>query len=604
MSVRTVCAARRAWRTALLVLAGVAALAGAGTAGAQAETRTLKLYHVHLREKTEITYKRDGKYLADGLKKANWALRDWRESKPTNMDPKLLDLMWEAYRQSGSKDYIHVIGGYRSPGTNKMLRSRSSGVAGTSLHMSGKAVDWYLPDVPLKKLRDIGLKMQLGGVGYYPRSGSPFVHYDTGKGRYWPRMSRSELAAVFPKGNTIHLPADGKPLPGYETALASYAKRKGANDIQIASGSGSTGRAGGGRSLLAALFGGGNEEAEDNAEAASGTEDAPARRRNTAPARTPEPEVQVAAAQPAKPATAPVPPARPAVLPAGLPMPDRDSFDASRRPSAAPPAEVPTETAVAALVRVPVPTFAARTPAPAEQPQGLDETLVAALEQAAPTVAAPGQLAYAVPTPSERPPFEAVLRADRAALPTPRMIEPEADLTPEAIIAAAALTDTPAAPPAAAMTLAHAAVPHARPQSAVAALVGRPSAPAAATEVASLEPAALRLPAAAPAPAAPKGGKGGRVAGDPAAAVSRKATARVEKEADVANRRVEIASLITAPERRAVETRFQHPVADDLIRDRPTAVFLRGFAAKSPMPRATQHFEGRAVNFLPVHKID
>ncbi len=230
----TECVSRAALRRAAVFLAGFVVMSSVGAAAARAETRTLKLYHVHLNEKTEITYKKDGKFLPEGLKKANWALRDWRENKPTNMDPNLLDVLWEAYRQSGSRSYIHIIGGYRSSGTNAMLRSRSSGVAGNSLHMAGKAVDWYLPDVPLKKLRDIGLRMQIGGVGYYPRSGSPFVHYDTGKGRYWPRMSRSELAAVFPKGNTIHLPADGKPLPGYETALASYNKRKGSNDIQIA----------------------------------------------------------------------------------------------------------------------------------------------------------------------------------------------------------------------------------------------------------------------------------------------------------------------------------------------------------------------------------
>uniref|UniRef100_UPI000AB22014 DUF882 domain-containing protein n=1 Tax=Aureimonas sp. AU22 TaxID=1638162 RepID=UPI000AB22014 len=283
----TECVSRRAFKRAAVVLMGLLA-----ATAAQAETRTLKLYHVHLKEKSEIVYKRDGKFLPDGLKKANWALRDWRENKPTTMDPKLLDLLYEAHRQSGSRGYIHVIGGYRSPGTNKMLRSRSSGVAGSSLHMSGKAVDFFLPDVPLKKVRDIGLKMQLGGVGYYPRSGSPFVHFDTGKGRYWPRMSRRELAAIFPKGNTIHVPSDGKPLAGYETALASYNKRKGANDVQIASSS----RSGGGRSLLAAIFGGGADEAEDEAEATA----APVGR-TPAPARAaPEPAVQVAAVRPSR----------------------------------------------------------------------------------------------------------------------------------------------------------------------------------------------------------------------------------------------------------------------------------------------------------------
>ena len=81
-------------------------------------------------------------------------------------------------------------------------------------------MDWFVTDVPLSKLREIAMKMQGGGVGYYPRSGSPFVHTDTGNVRAWPRMTREQLIALFPNGNTLHLPADGKPLPGYEQALA------------------------------------------------------------------------------------------------------------------------------------------------------------------------------------------------------------------------------------------------------------------------------------------------------------------------------------------------------------------------------------------------
>ena len=84
------------------------------------------------------------------------------------MDPRLFDLIWEAYRTSGSNDYIHVVCGYRSPQTNSMLRSRSKGVAKKSQHMLGKAMDFYIPGVKLKRLREIGLKMQGGGVGYYP----------------------------------------------------------------------------------------------------------------------------------------------------------------------------------------------------------------------------------------------------------------------------------------------------------------------------------------------------------------------------------------------------------------------------------------------------
>jgi hypothetical protein len=90
--------------------------------------------------------------------------------------------------------------------------------------MLGHALDFYIPGVSLEHLREIGLRLQRGGVGFYPTSGSPFVHMDTGGVRMWPRMTHEELARVFPDGRTVHIPSDGKPLPGYAVALAEIAK--------------------------------------------------------------------------------------------------------------------------------------------------------------------------------------------------------------------------------------------------------------------------------------------------------------------------------------------------------------------------------------------
>ncbi|NGO51754.1 DUF882 domain-containing protein [Allomesorhizobium camelthorni] len=230
---------------------------------ASAETRTLKLYFIHTKEKAEITFKRNGRYDQSGLNKINRFLRDWRRNEPTRMDPRLLDLVWETYKAVGARDYIHVVSAYRSSATNSMLRKRSKGVANKSQHMLGKAMDFYIPGVSLKKLRDTGLRAQGGGVGYYPRSGSPFVHMDVGNVRHWPRMSRSELASVFPNGKTLHVPTDGKPLPGFETALASYKARSksGATALALASSSSSSGKR---TNLFAAIFGGGADEEEES----------------------------------------------------------------------------------------------------------------------------------------------------------------------------------------------------------------------------------------------------------------------------------------------------------------------------------------------------
>jgi uncharacterized protein YcbK (DUF882 family) len=238
---------------ALLVVAGGAA---------SAETRSLKLYFIHTKERAEITYKRNGRFVQGGLDKINRFLRDWRRNEPAKMDPRLIDLLWEVNRAVGGRDYIHVVSAYRSPATNSMLRSRSKGVAKNSQHMLGKAIDFYIPGVQLAKLRAAGFKAQGGGVGYYPKSGAPFVHLDVGSVRSWPRMNRNELMALFPDGRTAHIPADGKPLTGYNQALASIEanKRRGAT-VQIASANDDRPR----RGLLSVLFGGADEE-EDNAE--------------------------------------------------------------------------------------------------------------------------------------------------------------------------------------------------------------------------------------------------------------------------------------------------------------------------------------------------
>ncbi|TPI21620.1 DUF882 domain-containing protein [Mesorhizobium sp. B4-1-1] len=268
------------WLTFVILAVGFLSVV---TSGARAEVRTLKLYHLHTHEKAEIVYKRNGRYDSEGLRKINIILRDWRRNEPTKMDPRLLDLVWEAYRESGATDYIQVVCGYRSPSTNALLRSRSRGVAEKSQHMLGKAMDFYIPGVPLKKLRNIGLKMQGGGVGYYPTSGSPFVHMDVGNVRHWPGISRQELVSLFPNGKTLHVPSDGRPLPGYEQAVAAYQARKGAGtpNIELASAGGSTKRSGG----LFAWFGGGADEADDDAD-----ESAPA------PQRKAVKQVQVASA--------------------------------------------------------------------------------------------------------------------------------------------------------------------------------------------------------------------------------------------------------------------------------------------------------------------
>lgn len=215
-----------------VALAAVAATLVGGIRGTQdavanGDTRTLSIYHTHSRESLTVTFKRDGRYDRAALEQLNWLLRDWRNDEPTKMDPRLFDTVWEAYRQVGSSEPINIVSAYRSPGTNAMLRRRSKAVAEFSQHMLGKAMDFYLPDVSIDRIRAVGMRLQRGGVGWYPRSGSPFVHLDVGSVRSWPRMTHDQLAHLFPDGKTVHLPTDNRPLARYEEARAEILSRGG-----------------------------------------------------------------------------------------------------------------------------------------------------------------------------------------------------------------------------------------------------------------------------------------------------------------------------------------------------------------------------------------
>jgi uncharacterized protein YcbK (DUF882 family) len=222
----------RSLRRSLIALAGMA-IAMLGTtaetenAVANGDTRALTIYHTHTQESATIVFKRDGRYDRAALDQLNWLLRDWRINEPTKMDPRLFDTVWEAYRQVGSTQPINIVSAYRSPGTNAMLRRRSKMVAEYSQHMLGKAMDFYLTDVPIDRIREVGFQMSRGGVGWYPHANTPFIHMDVGSVRSWPRMSRDQLARLFPDGRTVHLPPDGHPLAGYEEAKAEILSRGG-----------------------------------------------------------------------------------------------------------------------------------------------------------------------------------------------------------------------------------------------------------------------------------------------------------------------------------------------------------------------------------------
>lgn len=145
--------------------------------------RALKFFHTHTGESLEIVFKRDGQYIPEALAEINDFLSDFRTGDATEMDPELLDVIFEIRKELGTDATFEVISAYRSPKTNEMLRQRSGGVARNSQHVLGKAIDVRLRGVKSSQLRDTAISLQRGGVGYY--ESSDFVHIDTGRVRRW-----------------------------------------------------------------------------------------------------------------------------------------------------------------------------------------------------------------------------------------------------------------------------------------------------------------------------------------------------------------------------------------------------------------------------------
>jgi uncharacterized protein YcbK (DUF882 family) len=146
-------------------------------------TRTLKFYHTHSLESLEVTYYENGLYLLEPMERLRVFLADWRNGDQNDIDPRLMDFLWEIQRVTGNSDTYEVISAYRSMATNRFLRSKSKGVAQNSQHILGKAIDVRLRGLDTKKLRDTALELKLGGVGYYEKT--DFVHVDTGRVRRW-----------------------------------------------------------------------------------------------------------------------------------------------------------------------------------------------------------------------------------------------------------------------------------------------------------------------------------------------------------------------------------------------------------------------------------
>jgi uncharacterized protein YcbK (DUF882 family) len=145
--------------------------------------RSLRFVHTHTGETLTARYRAGGVYNDACLRDVNFLLRDFRTGESHQIDPPLLDILYDLQALADHDAPYEVISGYRSPATNDMLHRNSSGVAEHSQHMLGKAIDVRLGGYSTRQLSEYARSLSRGGVGFY--ASSDFVHIDTGRIRHW-----------------------------------------------------------------------------------------------------------------------------------------------------------------------------------------------------------------------------------------------------------------------------------------------------------------------------------------------------------------------------------------------------------------------------------
>lgn len=143
---------------------------------------SIRLFHSHSQEFVEIKYSQDGIMIPEAIASLNKFLRSREDQQINSMNQELIVLL-DHLQDHFAVDTIEVICGYRSEAFNKKLYTEGRNVARESYHTMGQAVDIHIDEIPEDVLVQYLKKLNLGGVGYYPRL--LMVHADLGLKRFW-----------------------------------------------------------------------------------------------------------------------------------------------------------------------------------------------------------------------------------------------------------------------------------------------------------------------------------------------------------------------------------------------------------------------------------
>ncbi len=167
-----------------------AAFAGVSPRAVRAATptptrRVLWLRHAADGEEVIAPFCVDGRTIYEpGYRQVCWLMRDRHVpfgQGYVQIDINEVEALWEVQQVLallGARAPLVITSGYRSPQTN----AATEGAARNSMHLYGKAADFYVAGVSTRELFSVAYSREVsGGIGYY----EDHVHLDSGARRYW-----------------------------------------------------------------------------------------------------------------------------------------------------------------------------------------------------------------------------------------------------------------------------------------------------------------------------------------------------------------------------------------------------------------------------------
>jgi uncharacterized protein YcbK (DUF882 family) len=147
------------------------------TLGGENERR-LVIRNAHTGETFDQTYFLDGQLVPSAVSAFNSFARDHRNGQVKDMDPGLIDVIWQIWKLLDTTEPLTALSMYRSPSSNSKV-----GGASKSQHLYGRACDITHNSRSVAQIHRAAKSLRAGGVGKYTMN--RFVHVDTAGVRYW-----------------------------------------------------------------------------------------------------------------------------------------------------------------------------------------------------------------------------------------------------------------------------------------------------------------------------------------------------------------------------------------------------------------------------------